>query len=165
MSDVPLTPATGAVVYIGDYRWTHDTLAAYDGESGWEEVGGLESIPEFGIKWETGSFTPLKTGVKRKFKTTQDNGTMALTAARDTSDAGQIAAMAAAADKKNTYPIKIVLNDAPEGTGAKPSRFYFRALVTSATVNPGSTADTVKTSITLDIDTDIIDGNPVAGTP
>lgn len=160
-----LTAAIGAKIYIGDKSWTHDTLAEYDGQalSGWDEIGLAESIPEFGTKWETGSFTPVGDGRKRKYKTVQDNGSLSITCARKGSDDGQQAAMLAAADRQGDYPIMVVLDDKPSGTGAKPTRAYFRALVTSATIAPGGSSDTVKTTIGLDINSDVIVGEAVAG--
>ncbi|MEO0035413.1 MAG: hypothetical protein RLZZ501_1436, partial [Pseudomonadota bacterium] len=153
-----------ATILIGPKTITATTLTALDALSTFVEIGEVEEIPEFGIKWETGSFTPLKTGLKQKFKTIQDNGTMALTAARKGSDAGQIAARAAAADKQSAYPIKVILgDDTGTGTGHQPSRFYFWALVTSATVKTGKAGDLVTTGITLEITSDIIEGAQVAG--
>jgi hypothetical protein len=164
MSD-DVTAAIGATIYIGDPTWTHDTLAEYDGQSsGWEEIGLVETIPEFGTKWETGNFTPVKDGRRRKYKTVQDNGTMSMTAARDGSDAGQLAARDAADDSQNSYPIKVILGDDPGGTGSKPTRAYFRALVTSATMIPGGAGDTVKTTIALDLTSPVLVGEAAAGT-
>ena len=163
MTDV--TAAIGAKIYIGLPAWTHATLSGYDGQTtGWEEIGLVESVPEHGVKWETGSFTPVSDGLKRKYKTVRDDGTMQLTCARKGSDAGQQAALEAAADEQNDYPFMVVLGDDPGGTGSKPTRSYFRALVTSATLVPGGASDTVKTNITLDVTTATIIGEAVAGT-
>jgi hypothetical protein len=159
-----LTAAIGAKIYIGASNWTHDTLSEFDGQTtGWTEIGLVENIPEFGTKWETGSFVPVGDGLKRKYKTVQDNGSLTITAARSGSDAGQDAAKAAADDKQNAYAIKVILGDDPGGTGSKPSRFYFYALVTSATVNPGGAGDTVRTTIGLEITSVIVEGDAVAG--
>lgn len=163
MSD--LTGAIGAKIYIGSTAWTHDTLAEYDAQSsGWEEIGLAESIPEFGTKWETGSFVPVGDGLKRKYKTVLDNGTMSITCARKGDDAGQLAAIDAADDQQNDYPVKVVLGDTPDGVGALPTRAYFRALVTSATMIPGGASDTVKTTIALDITSEVYIGEAEAGT-
>lgn len=164
MSD-DLTAAIGAKIYIGPKTVTADSLTEFDAiTTDFKEIGLVESIPEFGTKWESGSFTPVADGLKRKFKTVQDNGTLALTAARKGSDEGQIAARAAAADKQAAYPIKIVLgDDTGTGAGHKPTRFYFYALVMSATVNPGGAGDPVKTSVTLDITSEIYEGAQSAG--
>ncbi|MCW2243577.1 hypothetical protein [Azospirillum canadense] len=160
-----LTAAIGAKIYIGSKSWAHDTLAEYDGQaSGWTEIGLAESVPEFGTKWETGSFTPVSDGRKRKYKTVQDNGALSITCARKGDDAGQVA-VAAAADKQGDYPIKVELGDNTGGSGGKPTRAYFRALVTSATINPGGSSDTVKTTIGLDITTEVFVGEAAAGTP
>lgn len=160
-----LTPGLGAKIYIGADTVTADTLAEFDAiiAGDWDEIGLAESVPEFGTKWETGSFTPVGDGLKRKYKTILDNGSLSVTCARKGSDAGQVAAVAAAADTNSAYPIKVILNDDPGGTGSKPSRFYFYALVTSATVNPGGASDTVKTTIGLEITSEIYSGAPVVG--
>lgn len=163
MPDV--TASIGAKIYIGLPIWTHTTLAGYDGQmTGWEEIGLAESVPEHGISWETGSFTPVGDGLKRKYKTVEDDGTLQITCARKGSDAGQQAALEAAADRQNDYPIMVTLDDDPGGTGSKPTRSYFRALVTKATMVPGGASDTVKTNITLDVTTRTIIGEAVAGT-
>ena len=106
----------------------------------------------------------MSDGLKRKYKTVRDDGTLQLTCARKGSDAGQQAALEAAADEQNDYPFMVVLGDDPGGTGSKPTRSYFRALVTSATLVPGGASDTVKTNITLDVTTATIIGEAVAGT-
>ena len=160
-----LTAAIGAKIYIGPKTATAATLAAWDALTDWEEIGLAESIPEFGTRWETGNFTPVGDGLRRKYKTIQDNGTLTITCARDGSDDGQIAAQLAAADKQGDYPIKVVLGDDTGNTGSKPTRAYFRALFTSATVNPGGAADTVKTTIGIDINSEVFVGEAVAGTP
>lgn len=160
-----LTPGTGTRIFIGDKAWDHSTLAAYDGASGWLEIGQVETVPEFGTKWEGGSFTPLATGLKQKYKTTRDNGSLTLSAAKVGDDAGQVAAALAVDDATHSYPIMITLNDKPAGAGAKPTRFFFRANVMSATVATGSTSDVVKTNIALEITSEIVEGAAQAGTP
>lgn len=162
---IDLTPGLGAKIYIGASTVTADDLSEFDAVTDWDEIGLVESIPEFGTRWETGSFTPVGDGLKRKYKTILDNGSLSITAARKASDDGQTAAVAAAANTNTAYPIKVILNDdTGVGTGHKPSRFYFYALVTSATVNPGSASDTVKTTIGLEITSAVIVGAQTAGT-
>lgn len=153
------TASIGSRIYIGDPSWTHETLAEYDGQTtGWEEIGRVESVPEHGTKWETGAFTPVATGLKEKFKTVQDAGDMQLVCARDGSDAGQQAAMDAAEDEQADYPFMVTLGDKPAGAGAKPTRSYFRALVTSATLVPGGASDVVKTNIGVAVNSKVIIG-------
>jgi len=159
-----LTSSIGAKIFIGAKTSTAATLAAYDALSDWVEIGLVESVPEFGTSWETGGFTPVSDGLKRKFKTVQDNGSLSLSAARKGSDAGQIAARAAADDTQADYPFKVELGDAGTGVGAKPTRSYFRALVTSATLVPGGSGDIVKTTMKLEINSRVFVGDPVAGT-
>lgn len=160
-----ITQAVRATIFIGAKSANATSLAGWDAiaESQWEEIGLAESIPEFGTKWETGSFTPVSDGLKRKYKTVLDNGQMSLVCARDGSDAGQIAAIAAS-DDMGSYPIMVVLDDKPDGVNAKPTRAYFRALVTSATMNVGGTADAVKTGIGLDITSKVWIGEATVGT-
>lgn len=160
------TSAIGAKIYIGDKSWTHDTLAEFDAQTtGWEEIGLAESIPEFGIRWENGNFTPVGDGRRRKFKTIRDDGDMTLSCARKGSDAGQLAAIDAAEDTQSAYPFKVILGDDPGGAGSKPTRAYFWALVNSATMVPGGAGDTVKTSIAVAVtDGSTLYGEAVAGT-
>lgn len=159
-----LTPAIGAKVFIGDKTVTADDLAEFDAITAWYEIGLVESVPEFGTKWESGSFTPVGDGLKRKYKTILDNGQLALSCARKGSDDGQQAAVLAAKDKNNAYPVKVILgDDTGTGTGHVPSRFYFYALVLSATVVPGGASDPVKTNITLDITSEIVEGEQADG--
>lgn len=164
MSDI--TAAIGAKIYIGDPTWTHDTLAEFDGQSvGWDEIGLVESIPEFGIKWENGNFTPVGDGRRRKYKTIRDDGDLSLQAARKGTDDGLQAAIAAAEDTQRPYPFKVILGDDPGGVGSKPTRAYFWALVNSATMIPGGASDTVKTGMGVAItDGSTIYGEAVEGT-
>jgi hypothetical protein len=160
-----LTPGLGSKIYIGPVATTADDLTEFDAVTAgdWDEIGLVENLAEFGTKWETGSFTPVGDGRKRKFKTTKDNGSLPLVCAFKADDAGQIAAAAAAEDQQNSYPIKVILNDDTGLTGSKPTRYYFYAYVTSATVNPGGAGDTVRRSFGLELDSDVVAGAAVAG--
>lgn len=154
-----LTPGIGAKVFIGAKTVTADDLTEFDAITAWDEIGMVESVPEFGTKWESGSFTPVGDGLKRKYKTVLDNGQLALSCAKKGGDAGQAAAVLAAQDKNHSYPIKVALgDDTGTGTGHRPSRYYFYALVLSATVVPGGASDPVKTNITLDITSEVVEG-------
>lgn len=165
LDESELLSATGARVYIGDPAWTHDSLDAFDAQLlDWEEVGLVESVPEFGVRWNTGTFTPVSDGFERAYKTNMAANEVVLPCARDGSDAGQIAAQAAAGSR-GKYPVKIILGDEPDGVGAKPSRFYMWALVTSATVVIGGSQDTVRTNITLSFSSrHLWQGDAVEGT-
>lgn len=162
MSD-DLTSAIGAAIFIGPKANTAATLAEYDALSGWMEIAVVESFPALGVNYEIGSFTPVKTGAKRKYKGARDDGDLGLSCAFIEDDAGQAAVLAAAEDAQGTYPFKVVLGNDPGGTGSKPTRRYFRGLVTSAQLVPGKTGDPVKLDFKVAIDGGVVRGEAVAG--
>lgn len=132
-------------VYIGPTT-SASTETAYAALS-WVEIGGVESVPEFGGESAVVTFTTLADGTVQKLKGSTDYGTISLTVARDPLDPGQIAAAAAAATKF-AYAIKIAADDGADANDTD-SVFYSHALVTSARVNPGGAGDPSRRPIGL----------------
>jgi hypothetical protein len=127
---VDLIVAKGTKLSIGSHVLGHGSLA-------YTEVGMIESFGDFGPDASVGSFTPIGTGIAGKYLGTTDNGELALTIAKTTTDSGLTALIAAS--KINTpLAYQIVLSD----TGA--DTYTFNGLCRSVRVNVGSGDDVVK---------------------
>lgn len=79
------------------------------------EIGGIESIPEFGRSYNEVTFTPLAERGVQKYKGSFNDGSVTVPLAKDLSNAGQ-AALYAARDSDFDYNFKVEANDkvAPE---------------------------------------------------
>ena len=154
MEDINLSSASGSKISIGGIA-AGVTLAALQGST-FVEVKGVENLGEFGDENELINFTSLGDGRVRKLKGTADAGTLELVVGRDADDLGQ-QALRAAAKTKHRYAFKVELDDAPAGADAKPTTFYFAALVGSARNSIGAANDVVKTTFQLHIDSEIFE--------
>src|SRR5262245_23612958 len=81
-------------------------------EGDWDEVGGLESLGEFGDQSNAITFASLGDSRMLKLKGVRDAGTMAVVVGRDPEDVGQLA-MEAAERQTANYRFRVVLNDEP----------------------------------------------------
>jgi hypothetical protein len=142
-------PSAGAKVYIGPVT-AAATASAYAALT-WVEIGGVESVGEFGATSAEVSFTPLSGGLVRKFKGARDPGNVPVVCARDPIDLGQIAAIAAEATKFS-YAIKILLEDSADADDVD-SIIYFHARVMGKPTNIGGANDLTKRTFSLGIDT------------
>lgn len=138
-----VSASAGARIYIGP-QVTLSTFSAMDEaamianfeaitEGDWDEIGGVESIGEFGDQSNPITFASLGDTRMLKFKGVRDAGTMAIVCGRDPEDAGQIAADAAERTPFN-YRFRVVLNDEPTDAYS-PTTFYFAGQVMSRSVN------------------------------
>lgn len=116
-----------------------DTAAEFDALS-YTEVLEVEDLGELGDQNTIIPFISIKDKRVRKQKGSADAGDMAVVVGRDPLDAGQIA-MDTAQGSKLEYAFKMVLTDALDANDT-PSKFYFRALVSSKRINLGN-ADTI----------------------
>jgi hypothetical protein len=157
-------PVVGAKIYIGDKSWAYDTLTEYDSqlEAGWTELGQLEDFDDFGDETQISNIPMVGTGRVKKVKTFDDAGNMMVRMLNDPADDGQVALLEARADKASDYPFRIIMPDDPGGTGSKPTRFYFRALVGSNRHGKGA-PDALRRTVMLAINTEVIEGAAVAG--
>lgn len=143
--------AAGAKVYIGPVT-AAATVSAYAALT-YTEIGGIESISEFGDTAGQITFTGLGDNRVQKLKGAHDAGDITVVAAWDPRDAGQVAARAAAATKFG-YAIKVVFEDSPDSNDTD-STFYFHAKVMSAKKSVGGANDVLKETYALGIDTAI----------
>lgn len=103
------SPSAGTKLYMGG------TSAAALLTDTYVEIGGIESIPEFGRSYNEVTFTPLAERGVQKYKGSFNDGSVTVPLAKDLSNAGQ-AALYAARDSDFDYNFKVVANDkvAPE---------------------------------------------------
>jgi hypothetical protein len=144
-----LTTAAGTVVGIG----TADTatiLTEFQADD-YTPIANISNVGEAGSEAEivVGKFVDQT--YSRKIKGSRDNGTMELTVARDSSDEGY-QALIAAEKTDGIYNFCVELSDKPS-TGASPknSKFYFAALVASARNSFGEADNIVSTTFSLAI--------------
>ena len=129
-----LITAKGTKVSIGDKITTLSPT--------YTEIGMIESIGEFGPEANTGSFTPIGTGLAGKYMGTTDNGEVQLTIAKTTVDTG-LTELVSAQKSDDPLAYKIELSD---GTA-----YTFNGLCRSCRVNVGSGDDAVKITATIAI--------------
>ncbi len=143
--------AAGAKIYIGPVT-AAATVSAYAALS-YTEIGGVESISEFGDAAGQITFTGLSDNRVQKLKGAYDAGDITVVAAWGPRDAGQIAARTAAGTKFS-YAVKVVFEDSPDANDTD-STFYFHAKVMSAKKSVGAANDVLKETYVLGIDTAI----------
>lgn len=102
-------------------------------EGDWVEIGGVESIGEFGDQSNPITFASLGDSRMLKLKGVRDAGTLAVVCGRDPEDEGQIA-MEAAEKTPSNYRFRVTMNDEPT-EAYSPTKFYFAAQVMSRSVN------------------------------
>lgn len=144
-----MTVQTAALskLYISTAATTVATQSAFEGLS-FTEVGEIEDMGEFGSEFSTINFVSLADRLVRKFKGTEDPGTMTLQMGMDPADGGQDL-LVTALGVDTEYGIKITLND---GT-TSPTTFYFRARIMSYKRQVGSAENVVKATTSIGINT------------
>ena len=132
------------------------TAVAYAGDT-WTPIANISDVGEAGSEAEVVIGKFVDQDYVRKLKGSRDNGTMELTVARDASDEGY-AALVAAEATSFSYNMKVELNDKP-ATGASPknSIFYFNAIVASKKNSFGDADNIVSTTFSLAISGAIIE--------
>lgn len=143
----------GSKVYIGGTT-EFDTINEYEGES-WTEVADIEDTGEFGDTAADVTFTAVGDGRTRHFKGAYDAGSWTMTFGFNSADAGQNAVRDALAVKDN-YNFKVEFNDGSPGSPSQPTICYFRGKVMSATYRPGTANDVVRSTVTVGIDSEIL---------
>jgi hypothetical protein len=115
---------TGAQIFIG-------TQAASATGDTFTEILEVTSIGEFGAEAPVIDATALGDSKRAKRKGIADEGELALSGHHAPTDAGQ-AALAAAADNNSQTPFnfRVVYPDTPVG-GGTPTKYEFKAFVTS----------------------------------
>lgn len=135
------TPRTagGTTVSISATLPASITATAY-GAVSFTLVGEVTNIGELGKVWSTTAHQALAKKYPDHFKATYDNAAITLQAAYAPGDAGQVI-VKAAVESTSAYSFKITF---PDGEVE-----YFEALVLSAAVTPGASADIVGANIQI----------------
>ncbi len=111
-------------------------------------IGEVVDIPEFGKEFALVTHNPLASRRTRKKKGSYNNGSFTLNMARAPGDAGQIIGLAAL-ELDDPSSFEVTLQD---GT-----KLYFMALVMSYKTSIGTVDQITAASITLEIDSDIVE--------
>lgn len=143
-----LSSSTGARLYIGPATPAF-SVAAYEALA-FTEIGGVETVGEFGDTSALVTFTGLADPRVRKLKGVRDAGEVAVVCGADPLDEGQLAAFSAQVSKL-AYAFKVQLADAADGASTD-STIYFHALVNSAPLNTAGANDVTKRMFSLGID-------------
>lgn len=127
-------------LYISNAVSTAATQSAFEGET-YVEVGEIVSIGDFGSNFNAITFTALGDRIVRKFKGSEDPGTIQLELGKDGANTGQDQLNTALASDDD-FAIKITLNDEGSGSPSNPTTFFFRGKVMSF-VNQIGNVDTI----------------------
>lgn len=148
-----MTVQTAALskLYISTTATTVSTQSAFEGLT-YSEVGEITDLGEFGSEYSTVTHVSLADRLVRKFKGTEDPGTITLQMGMDPDDAGQTV-LKTALGVDTEYGFKVTLNDAGSGSPSSPTTFYFRARVMSYKRQVGSAESIVAASTTIGINT------------
>lgn len=135
--------ASGTKIYIGG-------TGALGSESGWELIGEVVEIGEFGRKYNKIEVKSLAERGIRKAKGMYDDGAIRLKIHSDDPDDGQ-AALKIAVDEDTSFNFKIEENDAGSGVGATPTTTKYKALVMTMPKMIGSGDNVVDYTLDLEI--------------
>ena len=138
---------TKAAAILSDY--TSDTFTA---------IGEVEDFGQFGPTFNEVTGTAVGDRLVQKFKGSQNNGSVALVCFTDNRDPGQLALKAAIGSDLD-FNFHIKRNDKPTAAG-KPTEYYFRAKVMSASNNAGNVDNLGRTTFTLGINSQILEVPP-----
>lgn len=138
-----ISSSAGTKIYVGP-QVSLNTLSVFTdanavlnfeavSEGDWVEIGGVESIGEFGDQSNAITFASLGDSRMLKLKGVRDAGTLAIVVGRDPEDEGQLA-MEEAEKTPGNYRFRVVMNDEPTDAYS-PTTFYFAGQVMSRSVN------------------------------
>lgn len=150
-----MTTSAGTKVSIGTTSPKTDATT-YAADT-WTPIANISDVGEAGSESEIVTLKLVDQMYTRKLKGSRDNGQMELVVARDSSDPGY-QALVAAEQASAAYNFKVELNDKP-ATGASPknSFFYFSAIVASRKNSFKGADDVVTTTFSLAISGAIIE--------
>jgi hypothetical protein len=147
--------ASGTRVFIGSAVTSAvDTIAEFEGISGWVEVGLVESVGEYGDQSNAVNFEALGDGRVRHSKGARDAGTLAIVCGHDPTDSGQAALIAAEATNNN-YAFKVILPDGP--AGYSDTIQYFRGMVMGKRLNVGNNENIIRKNFSVTINSEIFE--------
>lgn len=152
---MPIITTAGTKVSIG--TTTVMTTAALYSNDTWTPIGNIEDLGDAGSEAEIVTGKYVDQTYVRKFKGSRDNGNVELVVARDVTDPGYTALVAAEGSSLG-YNFKIELPDKPS-TGASPANsiLYFNAIVASRKNTFGGADNIVNTTFVLAITGPIIE--------
>jgi hypothetical protein len=155
----------GAKIYIGGVLSPKnaDFVTSDFTSQTWVEIDGWETAGEIGDAAEQISTTLINRNRTIHQKGTRDGGVQEHTFAILPLDPGQIALRAAQKTRFN-YAFRIVYNDAPAAVGSTPSEERYIALVMGDRRANGGANDVRKLSVSLAINSNIVEIAAVEGT-
>lgn len=150
-----LYATAGSKLYIGPAKAFNGTnFVASDFNSiAWTEIGGTTNLGAAGDTAQLITSDQINSARTRKLKGTKNAGSMAVVCDLDSADPGQIALIAAEASK-DSFPFRLVFNDAP--IGGTPSERLFVAFVMSSSEELNEANNVMKLNATLEIDSNIV---------
>ena len=150
--------ASSAFTSAGTTIAISDTLPSANNQAGYEaltfvDIGEVTDLGEFGRVYNLVTHNPLGDRRTIKRKGSYNDGSITLSMARVPTDPGQ-AILVDAVDDDASYAVKVTLQN---GTV-----FYTTVQVMSYTTNVGSVDQITSASVTLEIDCDILQVDPVS---
>ncbi len=142
-----LSTAAGVKISVSNAASTAADKADFEGET-YVKIGEVETHGAFGSEFASATFASLDDRLVRKFKTTEDPGTVELNLGMDPDDTGQ-QQLVTARNSDSDFAFKVELNDGE----TTPTTFYFRGKVMSFRYIPGGTTDVMKASCSIGINT------------
>ena len=143
--------AAWCTLSISDGSSVAATQSAFEAET-YLEVAEITDLGEFGSEFSTITHVSLADRLVRKFKGTEDPGSLPLQLGYDPDDTGQNQCKAALASD-NEWAFKVTLNDAGTGSPSSPTTFFFRARVMSFRRQIGSPESVVGATCNIGINT------------
>lgn len=147
---VPILLA-GAKIWIGPAQTSEPANAAAYAALSWTEIGHVVNFGDLGDEYEVVKLTEVGDARVRNLAGAADAGTIQLSVADVPDDAGQIAAIAAAA-ARSTYAFKVQVPNkiTPGGTGQID---YFLGMISSTRRGGGGANSVVTRSLNVAIST------------
>jgi hypothetical protein len=143
--------AAGVRAYIGPSVADATDVDLQDFESySYTEITEIVDLGSFGDSANTITHVSLGDRRVRKFKGSFDAGTPTWSLGRDTTDAGQIALVAAAATDFD-YAFKIVFNDGSDGSPSADSIVYFAGKVMGYTTDVGNADSIIGATVNIGV--------------
>ena len=137
----------GSSIAISTTSFTGTPDAAGFGAKTYTTIAEVTTIPAFGKTYGIVEHKPLSTRYTKKLKTSYNNGSVQLSYALDTADAGQ-GLLFAAVDSDSSYAYRVTMQN---GT-----IYYFTAQAISSPIEIGTTDAIVRGTTTLELDSNVI---------
>ena len=118
-------------------------------------IGEVENPGEWGGEYQITEGVAISDDRVQKDKTAKRAASGNMIVFCDPADVGQQALVAAYRDS-GKYNLKMVADDQPAGSDSTPTRFYGRALITSARVLPGTIQDYIRMNVGLEMVYDVV---------